>query len=123
MLISKTALYCLVSEGRLTLQIPGYSVDGAPQDLINIPDDWVCYLKSDGYSIGKTGYMHFTKKGFEACREDLEKAFEAAPEKRGCTWQDFIVHSEEHFTKVETRRQKDIAKLKAQLELLESMAQ
>lgn len=113
MKIFKDSIIALASEGRLTLQIPEYSVDIVNNRIVPItdddefeiiPDDWVCKLRSNHLPVvGKQdGFLYLTKKGYEANKDKLKIAFENSNMRYGGAgkWHLFEEHAQEHFDKV-----------------------
>jgi len=96
--ISKSALTCHAAEGRMTLQIPEMWIGSGPTDLVQLPDDWFCYLKRNRFAVGQeSGYLHFTRAGYVANKAKLKRAFKAT---RGHTWKDFEQYVVQHFQEV-----------------------
>ena len=118
--ISRDSITHLASKGHLTLQVPTFVVytdDVVPDgedgmattgELMEVPDDWFIYLSSNRPVIGReSGFLHLTRAGYEAFKDDIKVAFEAwivaNPEGRGpgtTTWADFEKHAKQHFAGV-----------------------
>lgn len=98
MRISKSAIYCLASEGRITLQIPTLYIGKLPNDVVDLPDNWFCQMRYPRRPcVGREqGFLYLTKKGWDANKKDIKKAFMASQYKRG-TWQDFEDYVKQHF--------------------------
>ncbi len=122
MQIIKDALFTLVAEGRVTLQVPGYGI-GKQIEYEEIPNDWLCRLSGHDLCTGKKGGCFFlTKKGFEANKDKLKEKFMYAithGRDRGETWEDFETHAEEHYRKVQSRRDALIKNCKDKITALE----
>lgn len=126
MQIIKDAITTLAGEGYMTLQVPVYDL-GAPPQTINVPDSWLCYIKSNNsLCIGKQrGFLYLTEEGFKANYRDIKKAFEGAiangmDRTGGVGWPAFEQYVRDHFADVKARRatliakkQKEIAELQA----------
>jgi hypothetical protein len=134
MKVSKGTLTCLAAEGRATLQIPQLVIEihtGKPvaredlgenePDAIECEADWFMYLKSSGVPVigRQQGFLYFSRKGYEACKEMLREAFS---NKRGSSWADFELAAEEHFQNVERHRQRVMRNLKRDLDALKKLS-
>lgn len=124
--ILKGAITALVSEGRLTLQVPAYCIGNDPECEI-VPDSWFCFLQSNGTPcVGKqSGFLYLTKAGYEANKEDIKVAFEAAIARgldrtNGVGWPAFEQYVTEHFAKVEKQRKHQAAQLQKKLNEINS---
>jgi len=130
MLMKKGVITSLASEGRLTLQVPQYDIiikegraffaqsltcaEGAKEH----PDEWFVWLKNSRPAIGReSGFLFLTRKGWEANKEEIKKAFEASKTKRG-TWKEFEDHAEYHLKEVEEKTQKHIRFLQKKIDVL-----
>jgi len=93
MLVNKSALTQLASEGRYTLQVPQYCIHVNPDgqavcdvsqhpDAIEIPDDYIMTCKRQGSKMRlctgrESGFWFLSPKGYEALKNDLREAYEA----------------------------------------------
>ena len=98
----------LRSEGRMTLQVPEFVLGGNPQ-TVDVPADWVWYLKVDRkgerIAVGRElGFLGISPAGYAANRDEIiaawqagcariDRGFDAKPE----TFDDFAV---QHFAAV-----------------------
>jgi len=123
--ILKDAITSSARGGYLSLQIPEIAVrfNGGQDEVENIPDDWVCRLKScDRPAVGKeSGFLYLTRKGYEANKPAIRAAFEQAiasgtDRTGGIGWPAFEQAAAFHFSEVERRRAKLIAELTVKLE-------
>jgi len=120
----------LSGEGRLTLQVPECCTTNlTPLPTMEVPDDWFESLKqsykiknpptefntpSESFSMrrcfGKEqGYLHLTRKGFEANKEAIKQAWLNGGRYGHATnrpWEDFERYAEFHFTNVELSTQR-----------------
>lgn len=141
MYIFVDAITQLAGEGRLTLQVPEQDISFGyvmPTERTEVPDDWFETLRH-GYKIknpptefahpefstsmrrcfGKEqGFLHLTRKGFEANKEAIKEAWlnggrYGVPTNQ--PWEDFERYAEFHFANVdistERYRQSKIASL------------
>jgi hypothetical protein len=114
----------LASEGYLTLQVPHCVVGEPTPDTVEVPDEWLCELKSDVPVTGRQeGFLFLTRAGYEANKDAIKKAFEKAcangkDRTDGEGWAAFEKRAEEHFKHIEERCKKRIAKLEKDLETL-----
>lgn len=130
MQIIKDIILTYVNEGRLTLMVWGFAFattaghkpEDTRTDLETVPDDWFCWLKSDLKPVvgAETGYAYFTRRGYEANKDKLKQALEAAiaqgiDRTDGGGWPAFERMAEEHFAKVEKAKQKLITSLQSKL--------
>jgi len=123
--ISLGTVVQLASEGYLTLLVPdlililpGSLAPKLPNDLVTVPDNYFCYLKSDDTpAIGKeSGFLYLTTKGYNHFYENLKIAFEIACKNgrdrtSGIGWPAFVKEANDHFIKVHQKRAKKIADL------------
>lgn len=117
----------LAGEGRLTLQVPCIAIGGHPQ-LINAPDSWFCFLKSDGTPcIGKQrGFLYLTEEGYNVNYNDLKTAFEASVAKgyldrtNGVGWPAFKQYARDHFANVRAKIAKSVAKKQKEIAELQA---
>lgn len=118
MILAKDSITALASEGRCGTQVPQIDVvfSGAlTSPRVNYPDEWFCWLKSDGVPcVGRQkGFLHLTETGWDANKDDIKKAFEYAiahGRDRGETWTDFEKEVSDHFANVRKKVAKLIAK-------------
>jgi len=130
MQLPKSSITCLASEGKLTVQIPQYSLHLGPSNpapTVNYPDDWFCELKNMTPVTGKqSGYLHLTEKGFKTNYNDLKIAFEAAlaggcfDRTKGVGWPAFVQIAKDHFAEVKLKQAKLIAKKQKEIAQLQS---
>ena len=112
------------ARGRCCLQVPEYCIvlgtNAEPEPTQEYPDDWFVRLKHGRPVVAgeRTGFLHLTRKGFEANKEALRHAFEEKvgdgtnyPQGKN-TWEDFERLAEEDFA----NREKVLRKLKVNLE-------
>lgn len=101
--------FVLPREGRITLQIPTLTFEFVGDFLIiehetKYDSVWFVELKDDQTPCtGKeTGFLYWTKVGWEANRDKIKQAFASSSCQRG-TWEEFVQHADEHFATVEKR--------------------
>jgi len=124
--IIKDSIIILAGEGRLTLQVPDTVIGSVPQ-LVNVPDDWFCFLKSDSSPCtGKQkGFLYLTEKGFQDNYDDLKKAFENAiirglDRTKGVGWPAFVQYAQDHFNRVRAKRAAIIARRQKEINNLQA---
>ena len=85
MRLAKRTLFCLASEARCTLQVPQYTIGEYPpgEPMIDAPDDWFDLLRNKGLSkwlvpAKRSGFTFFSRKGYEALKDELCDAFARA---------------------------------------------
>jgi hypothetical protein len=78
------------------------SIDNPANTVIDAPDDWFVRLRDNVPVTGKQdGFLHLSKKGWDANKDDIKAAFEATnPKERRAdcqTWQEYekIINNEE----------------------------
>ena len=150
MKISEDALFCLMTKGYVTLQVPAIEIfipnlPGMPAPtvkpkkpkMINIPDDYLCELKHCGSkcrpTIGKEqGYLYITEKGYKNLKPQIRKAFLKAHhigQARGCSfsmtdaqaWAVFEAYAKKHFTEVNDCIKKQLKQYEAKVKELKNM--
>jgi len=132
MKILKEAITCLAREGRPTLQIPQHDIwfsKEPPPDaerFEEIPDEWVISLRNGIPVVGKQeGYLFLTREGWNANKDNIEKAFNSAGINKRGSWEDFQVHAETHFNLITEatlkRINSHISKIKQLLETVEGV--
>lgn len=105
-------------EGRISLEVsniffdlndednPRYFNNGDDdlEDYTELPDDWFCGFDESGLPIyGKQdGFLYLTRKGWEACKEEIRKAYENS-ELRTKTWEDFEKYADDFLNKVDNK--------------------
>lgn len=113
MKILKGVITTLAGEGRMSLQVPQYTVivhneraiayDASqvkPDDVIDAPDEWFVYLRNNSPAVGKeSGHLFLTRAGWDANRKEIREAFLNSEFPRG-TWADFQDHVDMHFAEV-----------------------
>jgi len=116
----------LQGKGYVTLQIPQFSIDigptpepevEPPEPQVELPADWFNVIKYVGNAcrpcIGKeNGFLFLTRKGYEANKERIRKAFEQAIAKgldrtNGEGWLAFEKYAEKHFSEMEKTIEKE----------------
>lgn len=105
MKVLKDSLWCLASEGRLTLQVPQLSI--GPDELDEVPDDWIYeaeHVDSAPVIGNKQGYWYLSKIGYLANRETILNVFAKAHEKTPADWG----FGEESYTDLGGKKFKDI---------------
>ena len=131
MKILKRTITTLASEGRISLQVPQYNIitegnraiaydanHSKDEDVIDIPDEWIIYLRNGSPAVGKeSGHTFLTKMGWQANKDEIKKAFESSEYPRG-TWEDFENHVVEHFSEVEKQTKRRIKLLESKIEQL-----
>ena len=130
MIIPKSNIISLASDGRMTLQVPEINFVISPNTMQtgDLPDSWFCYLKSDNRPcIGKqTGYLYLTREGYLANYDDLKLAFESSLAKghhdrtNGVGWRAFENHAKAHFADVAQKISSLIAKKQNEVLTLKS---
>jgi hypothetical protein len=113
MKLQEGSITVLASEGRLTLQVPEWSI-GDDSELVEYPDRWFVRLHGRRPCVGReSGYLFLSREGWKANREILKQAFSTV---RGAEWSDFEQHAEKHFQEVQATADKLVAKLTRQLD-------
>jgi hypothetical protein len=124
-----SAITCLASEGRITLQIPQFSINlsGKPLPVEpHIPDDWMSRL--NGNTPAPNGFSYLSRKGWKANRTAIIAAFVVGVQRRDPTggwtqakseaaWDN---HAKEHFANVDASVQKAVASLQKKIATLQS---
>ncbi len=125
MKILKNSIIYLASCGYRTTQIPQYDFDlsgNYSSAYEEIPDDWVMTIYGKTCSrlaLGRErGFWHLSRKGFEANKELIQKAFEDSPMKRG-TWEQFLEESEIFWEKIEKGTERYKSTLRKKLESIQ----
>ena len=128
MRVLKGSLTMLAGEGRITLQVPEFSAGVTTDEFEEIPNDWLHEVRYAGGKLrvccGKeTGFIHFTRKGFEAMRERLRAAFlgSGTAKIRREAWSEFERHAEDEFENIRQTTLKRIKLLRRQADELEAM--
>ena len=146
MRLLRGSLTNLVRQGRITLQIPEIEVnisENPNQELseenpfpfvltactndeyVEYPDEWFMYVKYDSSSlrpcVGKeSGFLYFTRVGYEVNKEEIREAFEAACDRgHGNSFSTFEVYVEDFFSKMEKRIERTINRERGKLDELE----
>lgn len=128
MKLERDAITTLAGEGRCTLLVPdvllfvpGYDESSVVYE--DFPDDWFVVLTPAGAPVAgkENGYTYLSRKGYEANKDALKKAFESSEGIRGKTWADFEKHAEEHFDKVAKARASKLKMLRAKVADLEKV--
>lgn len=135
MFISKSSITQLAGGGYLTVQIPTlylYTTPGPhpqPTDMITIPDDYVCWFSSNGLPSVKSGkgFLFLTRKGFNAFYEELKVAFEMAfnngiDRTNGVGWQAFVDAADDYFAELDTKKKRELKKLRDKGRFLKNWA-
>ncbi|MHA1814490.1 MAG: hypothetical protein ACTSX1_00645 [Candidatus Heimdallarchaeaceae archaeon] len=131
MKILKRTITTLASQGRISLQVPQYNIitegnraiaydanHSKDEDVIDIPDEWIIYLRYGSPAVGReSGHAFLTKMGWQDNKDEIKKAFESSKHPRG-TWQDFENHVVKHFSEVEKQTKRRIKLLKSKLDQL-----
>jgi len=115
MQILKDSITCLAGQGRITLQIPQYSIWLGPEarqpETEEVPDEWIMTLRSSASypAVGKeSGYSFLTRAGWLANKDKIKEAFELSNSMRG-SWEDFEKYVERHFQSTREKTIKRIA--------------
>ena len=125
MQIIKGTITQLASKGYLTLQIPDVSLGAVPRcgpEWEEAPDEWFVSLKASGHPVTsnrETGYRYLSRKGWEANKDALKRAFVGNP--RANTWEDMEAHVAEHFAKVERKTQEYLRQLREKIAAIEKV--
>lgn len=134
-------LETLRERGYISLQIPEYDIDtrtgvsmsidnAKPEDVVDMPDDWFMYVNGELPVIGKqTGFLHLTRKGYEANKDRLKEALKHAikigyDRTDGKGWIVFEKHAEKHFAdmhKAVGRKRMYFKKMLAELDKAEKL--
>jgi len=126
MKIDKSTILSHPSAGRITLQVPEWSLftdpkaaqDAEPTE--NHPDEFFMEMKRAGAALRpavgrEEGYIYLTRKGWEFFKADIEKAFKSVANPRG-TWAEFEGYAAAHFEEAERARQRFIKTTQAKLD-------
>jgi len=118
-------LLTLPSEGRITLQIPQFSIDFDNKtyseiDNAMLPTGWICELKDGRVAVGnESGYTYWSRSGFEANKELIRAAFETAMKKYPKSpnnWAAFEAFARDWFDAVAKKTKKHAANLRKKAE-------
>lgn len=90
MKIAKRALTYSASRQYLSLVVPDIVLGS--EEMIDVPDDWLNVNK-------RQCIITLTRKGYEANKESLKKAFEASTDNRGHSWIEFEEYVEKQLTR------------------------
>jgi len=134
MKISKSTLFHLSKSGYAGVQIPTLTISWpngsqtqTPDDIIELPDDY--FQKTDTSHVptkSDNHFLFFSRKGYEALKEEIKSAFLSSNTYRyGSTkdeaWAHFEDIAEKHFQKVEKKLSNKIKSLEKKLEELKSL--
>lgn len=91
MMIFENWAQLLRREGRLTLQVPQFSLSWggsprpshAPPNLVGVPDEWFCFLNLGVPAVGRMeGFLYISRLGYEANRQEILDIYAQAAEMR-----------------------------------------
>lgn len=132
-LIAKQTLYNLPQSGYMTTQVPDVAVyidgkgdyDESHLKHVECPDDWFIRIKHEGNlellsDNPRAGYLFWSRKGWEANKEQIKEAFSVAEYPRG-TWEEFEKRTELHYAKLESDRDKYIKRLENRIAKMRSI--
>lgn len=123
----------LTSRGYLGTQIPEFDIDthkmeysmsidnANPKDVVDMPDDWFMYSNGSSPLIGnQKGFLHLSRKGYEANKDRLKAAFLLAISQgwdrtNGRGWVAFEEEAEEFYSGLKKSCQKMRKNLKKKL--------
>jgi hypothetical protein len=128
MKIQRSTLFCLMREGRITLQIPQYALEIGEHDnndgaFIECEEDWFMLANTeDGRpSIGnESGFTFLTKKGWNALKTEIDKEFIPRGRTPG-TLKDLYEHAESVFKKREIASEKYCKNLEKKMQQMKEM--
>lgn len=119
MKIYKGTLWQPASGGHLSLQVPDRAFGVPIPDTEEVPDDWIIVLRHRRPAIGReSGFSFLTKKGYEANKDQILKAFSKA----GGTVEEFEQYVKNHFAAVNKATKKYMARLNQKIEELSEIA-
>lgn len=127
MKILKDSIFTLPSEGRMTVQIPMFSIGGVPE-IEDLPDEWFIFVKDYSPCIGKeTGFLYLSRKGYVANKDKIKEVFLEGYSKRIQSsnfdkekiWNQFDNTILEFYEKVDTKFKQKIALYRKKLQELE----
>lgn len=114
MRIFKSSITAMARQGRASLQVPDVAIGKPIPETEEYPDDWFIVLKDNRPAIGReSGFLHLTRKGFEANKHQLQQALVGNP--RGTTWEVFESIIMRDFAQVEKNSQKYINDLQKKI--------
>jgi hypothetical protein len=125
----KDRLFSLIDEGRITTQIATHIIGREPkpdsEETITIPEDYLMTVSYKGARLlpSKTGFLHFSRKGWNALKDEIKTRYEHAIANgmdRGKTWVDFESETEAYYNKIAKSVEKEKDSLLKKIELLNS---
>jgi len=112
----------LLAEGRVTLQVPEFSL--GPCSMSNVSDDYFVRAKIAGIggrriAVGREadyGFLYFSRRGFEHYKPELRQVFNTRQTRNG-TWQDVEDFADKFFADLKKRSEDHLKRLQLEVQL------
>ncbi len=121
MKLPEDSIITLAQEGRMTLQVPTCWYGEPAPKLVDYPDDWFIHITGGRPALGREkGFLHLTRAGWEANKEDIRKAYEGSGDPEG-SWQEFEKFVEVEFVERKKALQKHRDNLRKKMKDAEAL--